>query len=524
MTSDCPYRKGIGHTPRIPPRVRLLTLPTCAVDVRRRNRGAGGESSAAAPRVPVTMPRPTSVFVCSACGSESAKWHGRCPGCGAWNTLAEEARGAAGPAKRARRGPGGPAGAARRGRGAPPRAAADRHQGARPDPRRRPGAGLAGADRRLAGDREVDADDDGARQPAGRRPADAVRVGRGVGRPDPPARGAAAGRRARRPGAGGDGPRDRARDARRRAPRGLRGRLGADAARARPDRRGRLGRAGARGRRPDHPARQGARDRGAARRSRDQGGVAGRPARARAPRRLRAAVRRRARADLSHAARPQEPLRLHQRRGRVRDAVRRVWSRSPTRRRGSSARRRAPPGVPCSPPWRARDRCWSRSRRWSRPRSWCRRDGSRTGSTATASRSCSRSSPATPASAWGRPTCSSTSPAACGSTSREPTSRSPSPSRARTAGPARRRRLPRAVGRRTRLGAAPLGCFGEVGLTGELRSVAHPDRRLAEAAKFGLQPGDRPARQRSHRGADPDGTALRAAAPEARCARRMNAY
>jgi DNA repair protein RadA/Sms len=27
-----------------------------------------------------------------------------------------------------------------------------------------------------------------------------------------------------------------------------------------------------------------------------------------------------------------------------------------------------------------------------------------------------------------------------------------------------------------------------VGLTGELRSVAHPDRRLAEAAKFGLQP------------------------------------
>src|SRR5439155_13978435 len=32
----------------------------------------------------------------------------------------------------------------------------------------------------------------------------------------------------------------------------------------------------------------------------------------------------------------------------------------------------------------------------------------------------------------------------------------------------------------------PLACFGEVGLTGELRSVGHPDRRLAEAAKFGL--------------------------------------
>jgi DNA repair protein RadA/Sms len=38
------------------------------------------------------MARPTTVFVCSACGTESAKWHGQCPGCGAWNTLAEEAR------------------------------------------------------------------------------------------------------------------------------------------------------------------------------------------------------------------------------------------------------------------------------------------------------------------------------------------------------------------------------------------------------------------------------------------------
>jgi DNA repair protein RadA/Sms len=34
----------------------------------------------------------------------------------------------------------------------------------------------------------------------------------------------------------------------------------------------------------------------------------------------------------------------------------------------------------------------------------------------------------------------------------------------------------------------PLACFGEVGLTGELRSVGHPDRRLAEARKFGLDP------------------------------------
>jgi DNA repair protein RadA/Sms len=36
--------------------------------------------------------------------------------------------------------------------------------------------------------------------------------------------------------------------------------------------------------------------------------------------------------------------------------------------------------------------------------------------------------------------------------------------------------------------ARPLACFGEVGLTGELRPVAHADRRVAEATKFGLEP------------------------------------
>jgi DNA repair protein RadA/Sms len=37
-------------------------------------------------------------------------------------------------------------------------------------------------------------------------------------------------------------------------------------------------------------------------------------------------------------------------------------------------------------------------------------------------------------------------------------------------------------------GKAPVACFGEIGLTGELRAVAHADRRLAEARKFGLSP------------------------------------
>jgi DNA repair protein RadA/Sms len=37
------------------------------------------------------MPRPTSIHVCSACGHETARWAGRCPGCGEWNTLVETA-------------------------------------------------------------------------------------------------------------------------------------------------------------------------------------------------------------------------------------------------------------------------------------------------------------------------------------------------------------------------------------------------------------------------------------------------
>ena len=35
------------------------------------------------------MPKPTSVYVCRECGQETPKWNGRCPSCGAWNTLEE---------------------------------------------------------------------------------------------------------------------------------------------------------------------------------------------------------------------------------------------------------------------------------------------------------------------------------------------------------------------------------------------------------------------------------------------------
>ncbi len=50
------------------------------------------------------MARPTTVHVCSACGHSSARWHGRCPGCQAWNTLVEERAPAAGTNGRARAG------------------------------------------------------------------------------------------------------------------------------------------------------------------------------------------------------------------------------------------------------------------------------------------------------------------------------------------------------------------------------------------------------------------------------------
>lgn len=38
----------------------------------------------------VPMARAQMVHVCCECGASSAKWHGRCPSCGAWNTLIEE--------------------------------------------------------------------------------------------------------------------------------------------------------------------------------------------------------------------------------------------------------------------------------------------------------------------------------------------------------------------------------------------------------------------------------------------------
>src|SRR3954470_3684884 len=53
------------------------------------------------------MARLRSVHRCSTCGHEAPRWHGRCPGCGAWNTLVEEAAAGPAPARSGRAGGGG---------------------------------------------------------------------------------------------------------------------------------------------------------------------------------------------------------------------------------------------------------------------------------------------------------------------------------------------------------------------------------------------------------------------------------
>src|SRR3954470_9224244 len=50
------------------------------------------------------MARSNTVFICSSCGAEAPRWLGQCPGCGEWNTLAEEVKAA--PAARGAKPPG----------------------------------------------------------------------------------------------------------------------------------------------------------------------------------------------------------------------------------------------------------------------------------------------------------------------------------------------------------------------------------------------------------------------------------
>ena len=36
------------------------------------------------------MAKKKTVFFCTECGNETLKWAGRCPACGAWNTVVEQ--------------------------------------------------------------------------------------------------------------------------------------------------------------------------------------------------------------------------------------------------------------------------------------------------------------------------------------------------------------------------------------------------------------------------------------------------
>lgn len=45
------------------------------------------------------MPKNKTVFFCTSCGNETPKWQGRCPACGAWNTLEEHIEKPASPVK-----------------------------------------------------------------------------------------------------------------------------------------------------------------------------------------------------------------------------------------------------------------------------------------------------------------------------------------------------------------------------------------------------------------------------------------
>ncbi|MBQ7866254.1 MAG: DNA repair protein RadA [Clostridia bacterium] len=52
------------------------------------------------------MAKDKTLFACTACGYETSRWIGKCPGCGAWNTLEETVAAAAAPVKAVKQRPG----------------------------------------------------------------------------------------------------------------------------------------------------------------------------------------------------------------------------------------------------------------------------------------------------------------------------------------------------------------------------------------------------------------------------------
>ena len=238
---------------------------------------------------------------------------------------------------------------------------------------------------------------------------------------------------------------------------------------------------------------QGARRRHGARRPRHEGRRAGRAPRARAPRRHRAVVRGRPPPRAAAAPRGQAPLRLHRRAGPVRDD-----------RRGPRAGARSVGAVPRRPPGRRRRARWScPTIEGHRPllveiqallvdRAAIGGPPGRPGPRLRAGSRCS-------------PPCSSSGPAsrsgehdvyalAVGGVQGGRARRRPRRSCSRS----RRRSTDVAV-------PADLVACGEVGLGGEIRQVGQLERRLAEAARLGfrraLVPPSAPESAGRHRGA-----------------------
>ena len=171
--------------------------------------GCHASRPGAPPRNPVgrgpygdrVMAKTVTSFSCTSCGQVSLRWMGRCPGCGEWNTLIEEAARPQADGRVARRGrsSGGTVVRASRGRAPQARgagrggerrghAAAHRQRRARPGAGRRSGPGLGGADRRISGHRQEHPDERRpGEHPVCRRPA-VVCERRGVGCPGEAAR------------------------------------------------------------------------------------------------------------------------------------------------------------------------------------------------------------------------------------------------------------------------------------------------------------------------------------------------
>ena len=139
-------------------------------------------------RLPLMSKPPRTVFACTNCGAQSPKWLGRCPDCGAWNTLAEEAAApplpAGGAAARVSVGSRREGAALCRRRHAAGRAHLDGHRRVRSRARRRPRARQPGAARRRTRHRQEHAAAAGGGGVRAAHRAGPLLLGRGVRAPD----------------------------------------------------------------------------------------------------------------------------------------------------------------------------------------------------------------------------------------------------------------------------------------------------------------------------------------------------